>query len=378
MVVQIDGTNTLNKGAELMLCAIVEQLEKEWGVIDVIYNSNQLKEKKLVIKSNLNFKKRFSIPFARYFIYGLKKLNIPYSFLTNFNPTLNSDLILDASGFQFSDQWNNSNEKLRIIDNYYKKLKSSNAKIVFLPQAFGPFETKGAQKAIKIINKYADVIIAREKISYDFILNAGADRSKLWLYPDFTLLVNGVIPQKLQQLKNQVCIIPNKKMITHTSINSNKYLDFLENSIKLINSLGKKCFILNHEGEGDREICNEINARFNEELLIVDGLDAKEVKGVIGNSGFVISSRYHGVASALNQGVPCLATSWNHKYEMMFHDYGQVDKILNIENDWKIEKNKIINSFSEHTKIKENLLLKKKELSKVTQEMWERIWKLAE
>ncbi len=40
MRIQIDGTNSLNKGAELMLNAVMEQIEKKYPNAEVFYNSN--------------------------------------------------------------------------------------------------------------------------------------------------------------------------------------------------------------------------------------------------------------------------------------------------------------------------------------------------
>jgi colanic acid/amylovoran biosynthesis protein len=50
--------------------------------------------------------------------------------------------------------------------------------------------------------------------------------------------------------------------------------------------------------------------------------DPKEIKMVIGCCAAVLTSRFHGFASALFQGIPAIATSWSHKYEELAAEFG--------------------------------------------------------
>lgn len=374
MRIQIDGTNTLNKGAELMLVAIIEEIEKKYPDSVIIYNSNHSNEKKLIIKTGLTIIKRFWLKNSRIPIAILSRLKLPYVFFTSKHASKNIDVVLDASGFQFSDQWNYSQERLEKLEKYFSSLKSYGSKIVLLPQALGPFNTEAGKRSVEIINKYSDIIIAREQVSFDYVVNAGANVAKVWKYPDFTLLVKGTLPEKYIHLVGKVCIIPNKKMVTHTKTRSNEYLNFLKKIIYEFKDLGKDVFLLNHEGLGDFEICKEINGMLSNPLEIVTDLNAKEVKGVIGASFITVSSRFHGVASALSQEVPCLATSWNHKYKMLFEDYDQHERIINVDEDWERTKDKIHEVFYKHNEIKSVLGLKKIFLSSEIEHMWNKIW----
>ena len=375
MNIQIDGTNTSNKGAELMLYAILEQIEKK-GVNNTVYYNPNNTLNKISVDTSLKLKRRIGLIVARYPIALLSRLKMPFNFFTSKYAVDFVNVVFDGGGFQFSDQWKYSDTYLNTLEAYYKKLNSNGTKIIFLPQALGPFDTKSGKRTAEILNKYADLIIAREETSYNYILKANVKSDKVKLFPDFTLPVKGQIPEKFLKLKGYVCIIPNKKMITHTEGISSAYVDFLKDIIARVGKKGFNVFLLNHEGDGDLEICKVVNKKFNNAFEIVTGLNAKEVKGVIGNSYIVISSRFHGVASSLSQGVPCLSTSWNHKYEMLFKDFGQTDRVINVSDNrdevyFKLDE--ILDS-SKNGMIKNELLFNKKALVKKVNSMWEYIW----
>ena len=69
----------------------------------------------------------------------------------------------------------------------------------------------------------------------------------------------------------------------------------------------------------------------DQDINIVRETHALRIKGIIGASEGVISSRFHGLVSALSQGIPALATGWSHKYEMLFQDYGFPEGMLEVD-----------------------------------------------
>ena len=374
MKIQIDGTNTLNKGAELMLKAIYDQVVKRFPEAKIYYNPNEIEDSLPDFFIEKEVKKRAIVQNGRIPSAILRRLKLPYTYFTPKYAIKGLDLVLDGAGFQFSDQWRYTEEMLNMLENYYGKLKRQGTKIVLLPQAFGPFETPEGKRTVSIINEYVDLIIAREQVSYRYVIDAGADKNKVWLYPDFTLLVKGVFPQKHESVRDKICVIPNKKMITHTSSGSEDYISFITKIVSHLEKKGEQVFLLNHEGEGDLALCQKINKILNQRLTIITGLGPEKVKGVIGASKMVISSRFHGVASALNQGVPCLATSWNHKYQMLFKDFGQENMVLVLGGILSEEIDKIDNALAERNTIKSTLKMRKKVLTEQVQTMWNRVW----
>ena len=108
---------------------------------------------------------------------------------------------------------------------------------------------------------------------------------------------------------------------------------------------------------------------------MVTDLNALEVKGLISSAFLVISSRYHGVASALNSCVPCLATSWSHKYKELYSDYNMHDCILPLDNNNKAME-QIGSYIKDETNQKIRNVLKERvpQIKEETQRMWDTIW----
>src|SRR5690606_25366184 len=77
------------------------------------------------------------------------------------------DIVIDAAGFAYSDQWGVSN--CRELSSSSKIWKKNNTKFIMLPQALGPFENEEIQKYVKIWAKNADLVFAREADSYQYL-----------------------------------------------------------------------------------------------------------------------------------------------------------------------------------------------------------------
>lgn len=380
MVIQIDGINTLNKGAELMLVAILEEINERYPTAQVLINPDSSFSFLDIPKYNLKVRRRMGLNIGRIVngvLYKLKvNKTVKWAVLNeNYSPQ-HVDMILDASGFKYSDQWDRSNIWLEAKEKYYSSLKAKGIKLVFLTQAFGPFDTENGKKSIRIILDYCSLIFARERISYNYLLKEENNSAKIFQSCDFTFKVKGIVPESLQHLQGAVVIIPNYKMVTHGNNDVGNYLQFLLDCILYFRSMGDSVFLLNHEGNGDLKLCQQVNNSLEEKCEIVTGLAAKEMKGVIGNSKLVISSRFHGVASALSQGVPCLATSWNHKYEMLFENFNQFNNLVNANDFWELNKNKIDSILLNYV---ENIFILKESkpiLLNQIDEMWDKIFAL--
>lgn len=326
MIIEVKGVGFINKGAELMLRAILEKLKVG------------APQAKIVMEVNAS---------SPYFdrgllgIYQKPKLRImgfDFSLLAIFIPKIvrrylteryglifpvDVDVILDASGFAYGDQWPLGNARLAARE--AKRLSKRGGNYIFLPQAFGPFTRKAEKAAITKALQNATAIFARDDESLLHVREI-IRGDVVQHYPDFT---NAVSAQKVDVTESGQpfgVVIPNFKMLT--KMGRRKYLDILLAACKSMHELGLKVVLLNHQGTKDASLCKELIGIFDAECLYIQEPDPIRVKGIIGASAVVVCSRFHGCVSALSQGVPCIGTSWSHKYETLFKDYGRAPFVI--------------------------------------------------
>lgn len=379
MVIQIDGAESINKGAQLMLVAVLQQIKERYPDATVVEYSKSPNEKLLrqyfgdnyrLARSKFMQKLITTLHLEKYA--NFIELKYWYRF-TVFRARKGVDVMLNIGGFQFGDQWKHNRDNIRLWRRYLSKLKAYGTKVVFLPQAFGPFEKTGSQEILKVLDTYADLLIARDEQSYRYLADGGVDPKRLALYPDFTNPVKGIETPQLEQHKGKVCVIPNNKMLKTGVMQEDAYVAAMSNVIKHIAEKGYETFLLNHAGSGDLALCNKMAAAQN--IPVVKELDAVHTKGVIASSYMVISSRFHGVANALSSGVPCLASSWSHKYQKLLEEFGQGDCLVDLTDmEGTLAKIDRLLDADINASTRDTLQEKTQLLIAKNQEMWDFVW----
>lgn len=379
MFIEIKGTGFTNKGAELMLHAVLEQVSKRIPGAKFVHvpggeDSSYEKRIALGLYQKIWFCKH-GIPVGLYFgKFVPRKIRARYGLVTHEE----IKIVFDASGFSYSDQWGIWPSV--VMAKSCKKWKSIGTKIILLPQAFGPFTLRKIRKTFKMIADKADLIYARDKISYNHIVELAGERPNIRIAPDFTNLVDGIVPDYFTSKDEKFCIIPNYRMIDKTNSEKSKmYLTFLTNCVQYLNEKGEQVFILIHEGEKDLFLAKEIvkNIKTGKPIEIIREVDSLKIKGIIGNCKGVISSRFHGLVSALSQGIPSLCTGWSHKYKMLFDDYGFPEGVLSVKLAYDQIRRAIdlIAEEPSRVKIKNKLVSESNKQKIIVEKMWEEIFK---
>ncbi len=378
----LSGVETNNKGAELMLYAILQELERVHPDSVVYIEKKMIKQGRSYIKSPINIniipESRIANICNKIKLTGvLNRIGILSKFLNQSCPVKDADYFIDGSGLIFSDKRISSPLTEKMWRLKLKAYRDMGAKIIFLPQGFGPFKKKCTFDTIKVLDEFSDLIFAREKVSYNYLLASVTHKEKVKLFPDFTSLVEGIVSPKYSYLKNKVCFIPNVQMINKGILSKESYFNLIEVLIDCCRENKLDVYFLNHEGIKDELLAKDFISERDSNVKLVTGLNAFEVKWLISTAYLVISSRFHGVASSLNTGVPCLATSWHHKYAELFNDFGVDDCVLPLD-DVENCKAKVLEFINPdvNNNIRQQLSCVKPEIMDLNKKMWDLIWSL--
>jgi len=368
MIIEIRGTGFSNKGAELMLAAIVERLGAT--VPDV----------RFVVDTNIG-------PYHRRASYGLlQKFDVRRAgragwlierimhrgYRSRFGLVAEEDIdvLLDASGFALGDQWKES--WVGQAANHFERMKKSGKKVILLPQALGPFQKSGIRDASRRALAAADLVFARESESFAHASALVPDHKGLHQYPDFTNLLSPMPPRCAIPGPRPACIVPNKQMIAHGSeAMKAQYVPFMAQCANHLRQLGCTPFILVHEDKADDELARTLAGSIGGEVPILTEPDARVLKGIIAESHVMVGSRFHGLVSALSQGIPAFGTSWSHKYRLLYDDYQRPDWLLDPTAPIAPALSMIAEVIQQGDEARDQLIARSKVLKRGSEEMWE-------
>jgi len=327
MFIEITGTSTRNKGAELMLAAICMAM-RDHSHIQLAVDSNfgsYLDRVRYGLWHKVKIDK-----------FGRSKLGfslLPDSFRRTNGMITEAEIggIIDASGFAFGDQLPVATAE-RFATNC-ARWKTQGKRIVLLPQALGPFQTKPARRAFENIARFADLIHARDHDSLSFAMDAAAEhQNKIKLAPDITIGIDGIPVNDIKLPKSTMLLVPNKRMLDRTNKSrADSYLPFLTRCIRASRKAGLNPVILIHDDGEDEAMLGAIQKTETENVPILHETDPLRLKGIMRLATLVLGSRFHALLGALSSGVPAVAAGWSHKYERLLEDFNCGQQLLKVD-----------------------------------------------
>lgn len=323
LTLEIHGTGTHNRGAELMAIAVAERMRSSFPGARVAVSRSF---------GPTQARKRHGFYWTSDFAGGARS-RVVRSLLRNTGPIVRNavefvdprdiDMVLDASGFAFSDQWGALNAESLVAR--MNRPERKDQPLVLLPQALGPFNDSRVARASYELFRRAEMVCARDRQSM-IAARAICDAQKLRLYPDFTLGVKPELPPSIQLPKSFCGIVPNYRMLDKTE-SGGKYIALLQAAIAFLDKSGLNPVFVLHDAHEDRKVIDIAGEPCA--IPVIEHDDPRVLKGILGRADIVIASRFHALVSALSQGVPCVGAGWSHKYQELFSDFGTRELLLN-------------------------------------------------
>ncbi|AWL11238.1 hypothetical protein HMF8227_00742 [Saliniradius amylolyticus] len=377
--IEVRGIGFPNKGAELMLAAICHKLKRSGIKARIVlppstapyeqralYQAHQLAEFK---KFGLNVGAIFRV--------------VPTAIRRHLGIVLKSeiDVILDASGFAYGDQWGAVKVRQR-FNAYMRGFKNgkSSRRLILMPQALGPFSDEAIKREMAKILQAADLVFARDPESLEHVEGIKNCSGNVFQAPDFTNLIQPVYSQTIDMKDKRVCFIPNAKMMEMKQ-DEGHYLSFMAQLLRQAHEADLKPFVLVHEGRKDSQLAEDIITEAGCDVPVIKPDTATDVKALIGMSKLVVSSRFHGLVSALSQNVPVMATGWSHKYRQLLSDYGIEDLLFDEKKDLGVAKEKMLllgDGGEEYRRIKTLIAEYAGHEKQKSEAMWQRIFSVME
>ncbi len=231
--------------------------------------------------------------------------------------------------------------------------------IHLLPQTYGPFRSKFAQRLARYILLNAESIWCRDSISLGEISRLTGGQRKGTLCPDVAFALDAnrpVAPAIEPPLPAQGCTrligLNVSGLMYHQGQRSANpfgltldYSVFLRRLVEQVLAdesnrvlLVPHTISLGEPPDADPPACRDLIQAVTPSVrdrvhLVVKDYDQHQIKGIIGMCDFFIGSRMHACIAALSQGIPTVGVAYSRKFSGVFETVGAADWVIDGRTD---------------------------------------------
>lgn len=261
----------------------------------------------------------------------------------------NADYILDlGQGDSFADIYGEL--RFKLIDRIHWIARKYHKPYCLLPQTIGPFKNERIRKkAIKSIEK-ARLCMARDKQSYDYVLENVPQQKNVSEYIDVAFFLPY---ETISQDKNYIHVGINiSALLWHGGYTRNnqfglkcEYQSLVEQLINhFLNQPNVKVHLIPHVVGSERSIENDYAVSYdlwreynNANLILAPlALGPIEIKSYIAGMDFFMGARMHATIGAFSAGVPVVPMAYSRKFNGLFIDtlsYHHIADMKTMDND---------------------------------------------
>ena len=355
----IVGGEFNNKGAEAMVFSAISQIRKKDPRAEiVIFDANNYNP----YQDDLNAKYYYFPSFyyskiyrkTKWMVFLLKIKNIikkvlGKSTVVKLKECLyhlrTCDYFIDISGYALSTVWGATE-----VNDYLNKIRyvskcNEKAKIVLMPQSFGPIDFQLVKKefVLESLSKCFR-IFARERSGYELLKEIGLQNVSLE-YDSVLLSANDNYKEALKNYdryltdievegKKNIAIVPNLRLCDKLHISKEELCEFYFRIMDQYLASGYRFYLVGHARE-DLSICKIIKNKYADHsavILIDQVLTSYNYQKFISAVDFVIASRYHSLIHAYKAFIPAIILGWSEKYEAIAKALGQERYLADLKN----------------------------------------------
>ena len=280
-----------------------------------------------------------------------------------------ADFILDiGQGDSFADiygvnRFNGINLIHREAIKYHKPY-------CLLPQTIGPFKNEAIQdEAVKAITR-ADMVMARDKQSYDYTKEIAPDQKHLKEYIDVAFF----LPYTKQQFdKNYIHVGLNiSALLWHGGYTRDNQFGLKVDYQKCIRSIidyflaipNVIVHLIPHVVIGERDIENDYEVSFDlqkeyhQQRLVLAPffLSPVDAKDYISGMDFFMGARMHSTIAAFSSGVPVVPMAYSRKFNGLFIDTLNYNHLVDLKIDAEVDiMAKIKDAYANRSQLKEEI-----------------------
>ncbi|PVX23414.1 MAG: hypothetical protein CW691_10650, partial [Candidatus Bathyarchaeum sp.] len=288
--------------------------------------------------------------------YNLKVINYAFTYKRNLKPVMtllselrNTDVVIDLSGFGFSDKIKNTGILLRALTILLCKI--SRKPIILYSQSLGPFNRRFARIACEICLQRAKFICVRGEISKKYLNNLGI-KNNIRIYADSAFLLEPAPQKRLDEILHLEKIPKTQRKRIGVAVNARIYertpgVGTDNQYVKLIAKLSD--FLIEHmnveivfipyeittKGYDDRSIAKMIHKKIKAKTrvhLITNEYNPHELKALAQTLDLFIGSRFHSIIASTSMAVPTIAIGWGPKYFEIMQTLGQEEYVVDHNN----------------------------------------------
>ena len=279
--------------------------------------------------------------------YRLKIFNYTFRFKRNLKPIVallseltNTNIVVDLSGFGFSDKIKNKGILIRALTILICKI--SRKPFILYSQSLGPFNRKFTRLTCKICLQSAKFIGVRGEVSKKYVNNLGIKKN-VRIYADSAFLLEPAPQKRLDEIlqlekipktqKKKIGIAVNGRIYERTSGvgTNNRYVELIANLADfLIENFDVEIVFIPYEitakGYDDRSIAKMVYKKMKTKTkvhLINNEYDPQELKALKQTLDLFIGSRFHSIIASTSMTVPTIAIGWGPKYFEIMQTLGQ-------------------------------------------------------